>query len=556
MLRVLQINRNVRSIRRYRQIVRVLAAHGLYQLLDYLNLSHIAARRRRASDILHLAPQERLRLAMEQLGPTFIKLGQLLSTRADIIPPAFVAEFALLQDRVPSIPFEAIKAEIELELGAPVEERFSSLETTAMAAASIAQVHRARLKNGAEVVVKVRRPGVVQMVETDIDILMGVALLLERHMARSDIYDPVGFVREFAHTIRREMDLSKEGHAIEKIRDNFGGDETLCFPKVYWEATTHGVLTTRYVQGIKVSDLAALDAAGLDRRLIAQRGAVVFLRMVLEHGYFHGDPHPGNVLILPGNVICLLDFGMVGRLDPGLKDYLADLLNALIKRDVDEVVAILIDKGEVGENLNVTSLKRSVAEFIDSYFEIPLKEIHVGRVLLAFIDLISIHRIKLHPDLALLIKVIVTVEGMGRELDPDFDMVAHLRPFLEGAFREKYSPTHIAREAAAATHAYLSLFKNLPREIREILKKINRNKFRIDLEHRGLDRFSRELERSANRLSLSLILAALIIGSSIAMQTGRGPLLFDLPAFALVGYASAGVVGLWWVVAILRSGRL
>jgi len=556
MLRVLQINRNVRSIRRYRHIVRVLTGHGLYQLLDYLNLAHLVSAKRRRSYVGHLSPQERLRHAMEELGPTFIKLGQLLSTRADIIPPPFVAEFSLLQDRVPSIPFEDIKRELELELGGPVESFFSRLDTTAMAAASIAQVHRARLVSGADVVVKVRRPGVVQTVETDIDILIGMALLLERHMPRSELYDPVGVVREFAHTIRREMDLSKEGHAIEKIRDNFAGNPTLCFPRVYWETTTHGVLTTGYVNGIKVSDVAAIDAAGLDRKIIAQRGADVFLKMVLDHGYFHADPHPGNVLILPDNVICLLDFGMVGRLDPGLKGYLADLLSALIDRDVDAVVTILFDAGEVGENLNVSSLKRSVAEFVDSYFDIPLKEIQVGRVLLAFIDLISIHRIKLHPDLALLIKVLVTVEGMGRELDPDFDMVAHLRPFLEGALRERYSPSHIAKETAAAAQAYLSLFKNLPREIREILKKINRNKFRIDLEHRGLDRFGRELERSANRVSLSLILAALIIGSSIAMQSGQGPLLFGLPGFALIGYASAAVVGLWWVVAILRSGRL
>jgi ubiquinone biosynthesis protein len=561
MLRIMQLNRNVRSIRRYRQIITVFAGYGLGHLLEYLNLSQVFAASRRvllrsANKASHLSPPQRLRLAMEELGPTFIKLGQLLSTRADIIPASFVKEFAHLQDSVPSIPFAEIKAQIEQELGGPVRERFAYLNHEAMAAASIAQVHRARLTTGEDVVVKVRRPGVIEAVETDIDILMGVALLLERHMPRSDIYDPVAVVREFAYTIRREMDLSREGHAIERIRDNFAGDPTLYFPRVYWETTAKGVLTTEYVNGIKVSDLAAIEAAGLNRREIARRGAVAFLKMVLEHGFFHADPHPGNVLILPENVICLLDFGMVGRLDPGVKRYLTDVLTAVIKKDVEELVQTIIGAGEMNEAVNLNALKKGLSDFIDGYYEIPLKEIEVGRMLFEFIDLVSTHRIKIHPDLTLLVKVLVIVEGMGRELDPQFDMVGHLRPFLEQALLERRSPGRLLKEVEQGVEAYLSLARNLPRDLKEVLSKINRNRFRIDLEHRGLDRFSRELDRSANRLSLSLIIAALLIGSSIAMQTNRGPLLLGLPAFAFFGFTCAGVVGIWWMIAILRSGRL
>lgn len=561
MLRLVNINRNVRSIRRYRQIITVLGGYGLGQLLEYLNLSQVVALSRRMlrrpdSKVAHLSAPERLRLALEELGPTFIKLGQLLSTRADIIPAPFVQELTRLQDEIPCIPFEEIREQIERELGVPLAHRFTRVDPEAIAGASIAQVHRATLITGEDVVVKVRRPGVTEAVETDIDILMGVALLLERHMARSDIYDPVGVVREFSYTIRREMDLSREGHAIERIRDNFPGDQTLHFPQVYWEATAKGVLTTEYVDGIKVSDTRAIEEAGLDRREIARRGAKVFLKMVLEHGFFHGDPHPGNVLILPGNVICLLDYGMVGRLDPAVKRYLTDVMRAVIDRDVEGLAYIVAEAGEVGENVNMHALKKGLAEFIDSYFDIPLKEIEVGRMLLEFIDLVSTHRIKVHPDLTMLVKVLVVVEGMGRKLDPDFDMVGHLRPFLEREFRQQHSPGRLLRELEQGLEGYLTLARNLPRDIKEILNKINRNRFRIDLEHRGLDRFSKELDRSANRLCLSLIIAALLIGSSIAMQTNKGPMLWELPVFAFFGYSCAGLIGIWWMIAIIRSGRL
>jgi ubiquinone biosynthesis protein len=561
MLNLIQLNRNIRSIRRYRQIIGIMIKYGFDHLLEYLNLSQFVAKSRRVlhrkeSYLAQLSPAERMRLALEELGPSFIKLGQLLSTRPDVIPRNFVAEFEKLQDNVPSFPFAEFKAQISLELGKTAEEVYSYLDPVPIAAASIAQVHRARVMSGEEVVVKVRRPGVVEVIETDIDVLMGLALLMERHMPGSDIYDPVGLVKEFARTIRREMDFAREGHTIEKIRDNFGGDATLHFPKVYWEETAKGVLTMEYINGIKVSDLAAIERAGLDRKLIARRGADAFLKMVLEHGFFHGDPHPGNVLILPGNVICLLDYGIVGRLDAQMKGYLTDILLAILKRDVDEVISLLAHSGEFGESLNSRGLKRDLSEFIDSYYEIPLQEIEVGQMLVEFIDIITTYHIKLQPDLMLLAKALVIIEGMGRELDPHFDMVEHLKPFMEQAIREKMSPGRFAKDMGAIVMSYVNLTKNLPREVREILHRLNRNKFKIDLEHRGLDLFSKEMDKSMNRLSSSLIIAALIIGSSIIMQTDKGPLIMDFPAFAFLGYTIAGMIGMWWVIAIIRSGRL
>lgn len=561
MLSVIQLNRNIRSLRRYRQIIRVLFKYGFDHALELMGLSQFVARgrklfRRPASELALLSPAERMRLALEELGPTFVKLGQILSTRPDVVPRSFILEFSKLQDQVPSFPFEAVEEQIRKHLGREPSECYSFIDPEPLAAASIAQVHRARLVSGEEVVIKVRRPGVVGKVETDIDAVMGLAILAERHIPGSDIYDPVGLVKEFARTIRREMDFSREAHTIGKFAENFAGDQTLHFPTVHWDQTAKGILTMEHIDGIKVSETAALDAAGLDRRLIARRGADAFLKMVLTHGFFHGDPHPGNVLILPDNVICLLDYGMVGRLDAQLQRYLTDILLAIVQRDVDEVISILLYSGDITDTLDTRALRRDLSGLIDSYYEVPLQEIEVGRMLLEFLEVITTYHIRFQPDLMLLAKSLVAIEGMGRELDPAFDMVEHLRPFMKKAVRDRYSPEHLVREMGSHVLSYVTLFRNLPRDLKELLNRINRNKFKIDLEHRGLDKALRDFDKSINRLSFSLIIAALIIGSSIVMQTDKGPKIFEFPLFAFMGYTIAGFIGLWWVFAIIRSGRL
>ncbi len=561
MLQILKLNSNIRSIRRYWGIVRVLSKYGFNQALEMLGLADVVVRSRRifkikASDIARLSSAERMRLALEELGPTFVKLGQILSTRPDVIPHSFIREFEKLQDNVPGISFDEVKSQIFMELGADAESLFAWIEPEALAAASIAQVHRARLTSGEEVVIKVRRPGVVELVESDINALMSLAQLAERHLPGSEIYDPVGVVREFSRTIRREMDFSREGHTIEKFRDNFAGTPWMYFPKVYWEQSSRGILTMEYVSGVKVSDIESLEHNGTDLKLIARRGADAFLDMVLNHGFFHGDLHPGNVFILPNNRICLLDYGMIGRLDESLKAFLTDLLYAVVNRDTDEVVSLLLISGEISEGLDLRALKRDLSCFIDSYYEIPLKEIEVGRMLLEFVDIITLYSIHITPDIILLSKSLVLIEGMGRKLDPAFDMVEHLRPYIAKELRQKYSPKRIVGDIRTNMLSYMSLARTLPRDIKEIINRINRNKFKIDLEHRGLDKFTTDFDRSTNRLSISLILSAMIIGSSIIMHTDKGPLLFGFPTLAFFGYTIAAFIGLWLVYAIIRSGRL
>ncbi len=563
MLPFLKFNRGIRSIRRYWNIVRVLSKYGFDQALEMLGLADMVVRSRRLlrvspPDLARLSAAERMRLALEELGPTFIKLGQLLSTRPDVIPQAFVNEFEKLQDNVPSFPFEEVTSQLVRELGGPVEAFFAWIDPQPLAAASIAQVHRARLISGEEVVIKVRRPGIVEVIEADISALMSLARLTERHVPGSEIYDPIGLVREFARTIRRELDFTREGHTIEKFRDNFARTPWMVFPRVYWPQSARGVLTMEYVDGIKVTDQERFDrqGIGLDRALVAKRGADAFLEMVLSHGFFHGDLHPGNVLILPDNVICLLDYGIVGRLDESLKSFLTDILYAIVNRDMDEVVSLLLFAGDISDNLDIRALKRDLSNFIDGYYEIPLKEIEVGRMLMEFIEIITLYNIRIQPDLMLLAKSLVLVESMGRSLNPAFDMVEHLRPFIGKALRDKYSPHRVSRDLNKVIISYLNLARNLPRDLKEFINRVNRNKFKIDLEHRGLDKFTADFDRSANRLSISLILAAMIIGSSIIMHADKGPQLYGFPVLAFTGYTVAAIIGLWLVYAIIRSGRM
>jgi ubiquinone biosynthesis protein len=556
MFNVMRLNRNVRSIRRTRTIIGVLVSYGFDQLLESFSVpAALRPRRlfrREQREVVGLHPARRMRLAFEELGPTFIKLGQLLSTRPDLIPRSFAEEFATLQDRAPSVPFSAMRHQIELELGGTVDSLFASLDPDPLATASIAQVHRARLHGGDTVVVKIRLPGIVETVEMDIDIMDSMAVWVERHLPASALYDPSGIVREFSRTIRREMDLGREGRTIERFRRNHAGDETLVFPRVYRELTSTGVLTLEYIRGIKVSDLAALQDAGLDCRLIAARGADAYLRQVVDHGLFHGDPHPGNIIILPGNVICLLDFGMIGRLEGRTKQLLFEVLLAVLTRAPDDLVEALDDAGLLAEPSAKQPLRRDLSDLIDSYSDLPLRELPVGRILAEFVDIITLYRIRLDMDLMLLAKTLVSVEGMGRRLDPDFEMMSHIRPFIEEAVREKQSPGEVVKDVRSYLLSLLHLFRHLPRDLKEIVTRINRGTVKIDLEHRGLDRLISELDKASNRLSSSLIIAALLVGSAIIVNSDKGPKLFGFPFLAFCGYAVAGFIGLWLVIAIFR----
>ncbi|MEZ4598526.1 MAG: AarF/UbiB family protein [Syntrophotaleaceae bacterium] len=559
MLTFSRVTRNIRSLRRYRQVLGVLIKYGFGHIVEQLNIHQYLRRatpRVAMRNIARLGGPVRLRLAMEELGPTFVKLGQVLSTRPDIMPADFVQELSKLQDTVPPVSLEAIMGQIEKELGQPVQTLFAEFFPKPLAAASIAQVHQARLHSGELVVVKVRRPGIQQVIRTDIDILMNLARLVERHLPSGEFLNPTGLVREFRRTIIREMSFSREGHTIDRFRENFKQDPTVYVPRIFHSLTGETVLTMEYIDGIKVSELERLKAAGNDLKIIARNGANAVLQQVLVHGFFHGDPHPGNIFVLPNNTVCFLDYGMVGRLDRELKLRVVELLSAIVDRDVDGMISELVYSGELIEEIRLPELRMALSNFIDDYYEIPLHEINAGKLLTELVEILVEFRIPFSPDLLLLAKALITIEGIGRRLDPDFNMVGHLKPFMARLIAEKTSPANFSREGAKLLKTYASLIKYLPRDLKEFINRINRNKIKIDLEHRGLEKLITDLDRSSNRLSFSMLIAALIVGSSIVMQTDKGPLLFGFPALGLLGYSIAAVLGLWLAIGILRSGRL
>ncbi len=545
---------------RLREITTVLVKYGFPDVVKRLGLDRTVALgrrllpwRRRAAPSGTAA--ERFRRALEELGPTFVKFGQALSLRADLLPADVVSELSRLQDSVPSLPSGAAAAAIERELGVPLDEVFSEFDPVPVAAASIAEVHRARLASGEAVAVKVRRPGIGAVIERDLGILSLVARLAERYLPDADLYQPTELVAEFARAIRREQDLAREGRTIERFARNFAGDATVRFPRVHWPATTTGVLTMEYIEGIKVLEI--LDSPGsFDVGAVASRGGEILLKQVLRDGFFHADPHPANIFVLPGNVICLLDFGSVGRLDRRLRDALARMVDAIVREDVDRLAAAILAIGHPLRLLDEGLLRRDLGDLIDAYAGSAMRDLSMAGLVQDSLSVMRRHRLQFPADLMLLARAFVTIEGVCRRLDPTFDMVGLARPVIAGILRDRLSPSAVASRVSETGREMAEALSSLPRDLMEVVGKARDDRFQVQFVHRNLEHFVQEMDRASNRLSFAIVIAALVVASSLVLQRSTGPQFFGLSALGLVGFVAAAVLGLWLAVGILRSGRL
>ena len=556
------IGRTYRHLNRYRQILTILFKYGFGDLVDtlkieqYLEIGLQMISRKRREHMEKLTRSERVRMVLEELGPTFVKLGQIVSTRPDLVPAEFIQELSRLQENVPPFPYAEVKKIIESELGKPLDNIFQHLDETPLAAASIGQVHRARLMNGEEIVIKVQRPGIHKTIEVDLEIMFHLASLMERHLEEMEFQHPTKIVEEFAHTLEKELDYTVEASHVERFAKQFMGNQNIYVPEVYRETTTTRVLTMEYVDGIKSSEIDKLQLASLDRKEIAHRGADLILKQIFDYGFFHADPHPGNIYILPNNVICYLDFGMMGRIDRRTRENFADLVMNIVSRDEGKVADALLKLTLWEDAPERSRLEKDLSEFMDLHFYRPLKELELGKLLRQLLEVASRHRLRIPPDLFLMLKALSTVESLGSALDPDFDMAAHAAPSIRSIQRQHFHLHRITGDIFGTGAEIINLLKEIPRELREIPKQARQGKTKIEFEHRGLESMLTTHDRISNRIAFSIVLASLVIGSSLIVLADIPPKWYGIPVIELAGFLVAGVMGFWLLISILRRGRM
>lgn len=546
--------RFIRNLGRMRQIVGVLFNHGFGDLVERLHLGGYVRwgrklLRREARSPLSRA--QRIRLALEELGPTFVKFGQVISTRPDLVPADVIEELKELRENVPQFDSDQAIALVERELGQTIAAAFAEFSAEPLAAGSLAQVHRARHRDGSDVAVKVLRPNIRADIERDLSLMHELAVLVDRYIPEARVFDPLGLVNHFSRTVRREVNLSREARTLEEFERLFRRDATLHVPKVYRELSSDSVLTMEFVDGYRADDPEQLRDAGIESHSVAANGARIFLRQAFELGVFHGDPHPGNMRVMPDGSLCLLDYGMIGLLEENVRDRLIDLLLSIVKRDPATAVRVIQEIGQTGDDVDLPLLRADVRDFIETYYGVELNRLNVGHLLSDFVSLLVTHGIRVPGDLMLLIRALVTLEGVGRTLDPEFNLAAVLQPFVESAIKQRYSPGRIASDVVRELKTFGELAHQLPRSLGRTLEKLANDDLRIQLEHRHIERLINEVDRSSNRIVISLILAALIVASALILRSG-----FDEWWLSVPVYIVSSLLGIWLIYGVFRSGRL
>lgn len=552
---ILETLQATKDIGRVHEIALILIRYGFGDIVRRLGMASVIDRAGKvlhwaeAEELTHQEPPAKVRKALEEMGPTFVKLGQIFATRPDIFSPNWINEFKKLQDQVQPVPFSEIESQLLEDLNGDFEKIFASFEKKPLAAASISQVYKATLQNGIEVIVKVRRPDIRAKVEADLRLLKLLAEIAERESKDFRRYQPQAIVHQFTLSMRRELDLAGECRNAERMADNFINDTNFVIPKVYWQWTSERMNVQRYIDGISAGNIDSIKQAGLNRKQLARHGANIVLKMVLEDGFFHADPHPGNIFFLPENRIAFIDFGMVGRLSEERRNQVVNLLQGMVSRNTDSVVKILLRWS--GDSLvDVDSLTIDVENFIHQYHGISLKEVDITALFSDLTTLLRDHQLKLPPDLTLLIKALITLEGMGRQLDPEFNLVEVATPLLQSALFKRYSPESFMKQGWQNMVSIFELVTGLPEDLHRLLDAARRGAIGVRLDIAQPEWLEKELDRAVNRLSVSLVTSALIVGSSIVTTVEGGSSSF----FGLIGFSGAAVGGIWLLISIWRSG--
>jgi len=491
---------------------------------------------------------------LEELGGAFVKLGQLLSTRADILPADWIDELSHLQDDVIAIDFALVRGVLEESLG-PLEDHFQMVDPEPLAAGSIAQVHRGITVRGDDVVIKVRKPRIKETILNDYDILAAIAELMEKHLPEARHYRPLEVVEEFRKAVVDELDLQQEAEHLDSFRADFEGDPNILFPLVYWDETTELVLTMQRVEGVKISRIDELHTGGSDTEAIARTLAEAVLRQVLEFGFFHGDPHPGNIMVVDRTKLCFLDCGMVGRLDERMRENLVLLVSAGIRKDTETIMEILIDMDALPDSLDRDQFIREANRFLERYYRLPLKRLRIASIIQDVNELVRKFAVCIPSDLLLVGKALITLEGVGRTLDPDFDAVAVAEPFMRKMVVSTYGPKFIMSKILRSSHDIMRLIRDFPADLRELSRTLRTNQLKLTIEHHGLKDASREMDLASRRISLSIVTAATVIASSLIVLASPEPRIAGLPVAALPGFAVSGALTVWLLWSVARKNR-
>jgi ubiquinone biosynthesis protein len=555
------LKRRIRHIQRYRDIVYAFSRYGFGFLMKELGLLDLPKKDLAdGNQSLHSrSTGERIRMFLEDLGPTFVKIGQIASTRPDVIPAEIIQELEKLQDRVPLFSFEEVKNIIEEEFAESMEHSFAEFSEVPLAAASIGQVHYAVLKSGERVAVKIQRPNIRKLIETDLEILQDLARLAESRLDWGERYHIRDVVEELARSLREELDYETEARNSEKIANQFKDDPKILIPKVYWEFTTPKVLTTEYFEGIKLNEIDKLTEQGYDSKIIAERVVNSIFQQILLAGFFHGDPHPGNILALPEETIVFMDFGMVGRLTPEMRNHIASFVIALMRQNTIEVVKAISNMGLVPEDVDLSKLRADVDLLREKYLNIPFSQMSVGTAVNELFSVAYRHNIQMPTDLTILGKTLLTLEGTVEKLNQEISIIAVAEPFGRQLLLERFNPKNMMGKALSNFTEYGNILNEFPRTLKELTSVMKKGKMQIEIETKELDSFTRKLNQISNRLSFSIILLSfsiimvgIIVGASLSGQPSI--LLSSIPAVE-ISFGIATIMFVWLIFSIFKSGR-
>ncbi len=547
----------IKNLKRMNEIVVTLIRYGFGDIARELRIlpSFVPALERIfvSKKAQGLSTPVRLRLVLEELGPTFIKLGQIASTRADLLPEDWVEEFKKLQDMVPPVPFEEVKKAVEESLKAPIGSKFKSFETRPVASASIAQVHYAELFDGSKVAVKVKRPGIEPVIAADLSVMYTVAGLLENYIPAARRYRPKEVVSEFERVIKNEQNLSIEGVNINRFYSIFKDDPAIQIPRVCWDYTTEDVLTMERISGTPIDEVEALKARGIDIKEVAIRGIGIFFKQVFEHGIFHADLHPGNIFVRDDGVIIYLDFGIVGRLDRDLRKYLASMLYHLVRADYYRMALVHREMGLIGNDVSISEFEEALRDISEPIFGRTLEQINISGLLMELLQTAKRFNMRLQPNLLLLQKSMVIIEGVGRQLYPDVNMWEVAKPLIfKWMAREKLSPKMLVEKGREKLEEIIETAYDLPVNFNTLVKRTLREDIKIGFVHHRLDEVTDELDYAGRRIGGGIIVAALVIGASIvAVFADDSPAIWGIPLLSGAGYGVAAIMG----YRLFRKGR-